>query len=384
MPQSGPNDPADLARRLIAWSTRQQRDMPWRDRPPGQRDPYAVWVAEIMAQQTRLDTVAPYFRRWMERFPTVHHLAAADLQEVLKLWEGLGYYARARNLHRAARQVVAEYGGQLPTERDALLALPGIGPYTAGAILSMAFGQPEPLVDGNVRRVLARLWDVDRPVEAASTRRFLWEQARALVEAAPPGQAGQLNEALMELGATVCTPQNPACDRCPLGHVCLAAARGTQALRPVTRPRRSTPHYQVAAAVLWQGEPYTSPLLIARRPLDGLLGGLWEFPGGKQEPQDPDLPACLRREIQEELGLEIRVGDPVTTVKHAFTHFRITLHAFHAFPLTGTPQALGCEEWRWVSLEELDDYPFPVTDQKIIRALRRHVTAQGPRPGGGF
>ncbi len=373
-------DPTHLVRRLLEWHARERRDLPWRDAPPGQRDPYRVWVAEIMAQQTRLDTVRPYFERWVARFPTVYHLARAHPQEVLKLWEGLGYYARARNLHRAAQRVVEEHRGSLPADRRSLLALPGIGPYTAGAILSLAFGKAEPLVDGNVRRVLARLWDVDRPVEERATQGELWQRARTLVEAAPEGQAGALNEALMELGALLCLPRGPRCPVCPVQDHCLAAARGTQEHRPVRRPRRRIPHLHVTAAVLWQGKPYRSPVLLAQRPLDGMLGGLWEFPGGKMETTDPDLPACLRREIREELGIHIRVGEPVATVKHGYSHFRITLHAFHAFPVSGEPQALGCQDWRWLPLEEVDAYPLSAADQKVLQALQRRAPGQADAP----
>jgi A/G-specific adenine glycosylase len=326
-----------------------------------------------MAQQTRLETVVNYYLRWMARFPTIAALAAAGQQEVLKQWEGLGYYARARNLHRAAQQVMAEYGGELPNLRAALLRLPGIGAYTAGAILSLAYNQAEPILDGNVKRVLSRLGDLDQPIDATETLTTLWAMARQVVEAAPPGQAGVVNEALMELGATVCTPANPRCLICPVAQHCLAAARGVQAERPVTSPRRTTPHYDVTAGVIWQGEEFASPVLIAQRPQAGMLGGLWEFPGGKLEPEDADLASCLRREIHEELGIEIAVGEPVTTVRHAYTHFRITLHVFHARHLSGDPQPLGCADWRWVMLDELDRYPFPVTDQKVIQALRRTV-----------
>ena len=174
----------------------------------------------------------------------------------------------------------------------------------------------------------------------------------------------------MELGATICTPQNPRCLICPLADLCAAAANGTQADRPVIPPRKRTPHYDVAAGVIWQGEPFASLLLIAQRPQQGMLGGLWEFPGGKMEEGDVDLPACLRREIDEELAIRIDVGAAVTTVRHAYTHFRITLHAFHARHIDGEPQAIGCADWRWVTLEELHRYPFPVTDQKIIGALK--------------
>lgn len=362
---------APIAQKLADWHDRQQRSLPWRSAPPGERDPYAVWVSEIMAQQTRLDTVVAYFERWMARFPTIEALAAADQQEVLKLWEGLGYYARARNLHRAAQIVVAEHGGELPAERKALAALPGIGDYTVGAILSLAYNQPEPILDGNVKRVLSRLADIATPIEEQDTLRLLWALARAVVSAAEAGRAGATNEALMELGATLCTPTSPRCLLCPVADHCQAAAHGTQADRPVTLPKRRTPHYDVTAGVIWQGEPFASQVLIAQRPQDGMLGGLWEFPGGKLEPDDPDLPACLRREIREELAIDIEVGEAITQVRHAYTHFRITLHVFHARHIAGEPQALACADWRWIMLDELDAYPFPVTDQKVIATLRR-------------
>lgn len=327
-----------------------------------------------MLQQTRVETVIDYFQRWMARFPTIEALATADLQAVLKQWEGLGYYARARNLHRAAQQVVEEHGGQLPQERGALLALPGIGEYTVGAVLSLAFNQPEPILDGNVKRVLSRVGDLERPIDETGAVKQLWAWARAVVEAAPADTAGACNEGLMELGATVCTPENPRCLICPIVEWCLAAARGTQRARPVMPPRKSTPHIDVAAGIIWQGARFASPLLIAQRPTEKMLGGLWEFPGGKLEPTDADLPACLRREIAEELGLEITVGEEFIQIRHAFTHFRMTLHAFHAHPVAGEPRAIGCADWRWVRLDQLDAFPFPVTDQKIIRALRQ---AQG-------
>lgn len=368
---------SEIAERLGQWHDQQQRSLPWRSAPAGQRDPYQVWISEIMAQQTRVETVVDYFNRWMRVFPTIEALAAADQQDVLKVWEGLGYYARARNLHRAAQVVVEEHGGALPRERAALLKLPGIGEYTVGAILSLAYNQPEPILDGNVKRVLSRLADIEEPIDHAATVRELWRLARVVVEAAPAdtmaGGAGAVNEALMELGALVCVPSNPRCLLCPVAEYCQALAHGTQGERPVTSPKRRTPHFDVAAGVIWEGEIGASRLLIAQRPQDGMLGGLWEFPGGKREAEDVDLAACLRRELREELGIEVEVGAPVATVQHAYTHFRITLYAFHARHVGGEPQALGCAAWRWVTLGELDAFPFPVTDRKIMAALRESL-----------
>jgi A/G-specific adenine glycosylase len=348
--------------RLLTWADEHRRDLPWRHT----RDPYHVWVSEIMLQQTQVSTVAPYFARWLQRFPTIQDLAVAPLDEVLKAWEGLGYYARARNLHRAAQRVVAEYGGQLPAHRTDLVALPGIGDYTAGAILSIAFGQDEPALDSNARRVLCRLFNIAEDPRRPAVRRHLWELARSL---SPAGQAGRFNEALMDLGATMCTPRTPHCPHCPLAEVCAAARLGLQAERPVSTPRRRVPHYDVTAAIIW----HDRHVLITQRPPDGLLGGLWEFPGGKREPHET-LAGCLAREIREELGIEIAVGAPLPPVPHAYTHFRITLHPFHCQIRSGQPQALGCASWQWVTLDQLDQFAFPVADQRVIAGLRSRPT----------
>jgi A/G-specific adenine glycosylase len=221
--------PTVITSALLAWIATGRRDLPWRQ----VRAPYAVWISEVMLQQTQVASVTPYFERWMTRFPSVRALAEAPLDDVLKAWEGLGYYARARNLRAAAREIVALHGGEIPADREALLRLPGVGRYTVGAILSLAFGRPEPILDGNVRRVICRVDDIADDPRAPATERRLWERADALVKAAPAGQAGDLNEALMELGALVCTPGKPDCAACPLATFCLAHARGVQAERPI-------------------------------------------------------------------------------------------------------------------------------------------------------
>ncbi|MDE0463277.1 MAG: A/G-specific adenine glycosylase [Caldilineaceae bacterium] len=357
-----------IADRLTVWQAHQLRELPWRRDPAGARDAYAVWVSEVMAQQTRLSVVAAYFNRWMEQFPTLEALAGADQQEVLKLWEGLGYYSRARNLHRAARVVATEFGGQLPRTRAELLSLPGIGEYTAGAILSLAFGQHEPVLDGNAKRVISRLWDVDARIDLRATESQLWGLSRKMVEAA--SAPGAMNEGLMELGAIVCRRRNPLCDRCPVQSLCLAHGRGVQEERPVRAPGKHVPHVEFAAAIIWEDVPGESRMLISQRPEQGLLGGLWSFPNGAREADDEDLQACLRRVVRESLGVAVCVGERAGTVEHAFTHFRMTLTAFHARITGGEPQAVGVADWCWTSLDEIEKFPCPVPDRKIIAALR--------------
>ncbi|MCB9423022.1 MAG: A/G-specific adenine glycosylase [Ardenticatenaceae bacterium] len=360
----------DITRSLLTWWDHDHADLPWR----ATCNPYAIWVAEIMLQQTQIATVIPYYERWLERFPTVQALAAAPLDEVLKLWEGLGYYSRARNLHAAAQTVVNELGGQIPTTAAGLMKLKGIGRYTAGAIASIAFDEPAPILDGNVIRVLSRLYDLPDDVTTTATKKKLWQLAGELVPAQRPGD---FNQALMELGQQLCLPTNPRCLLCPLSQVCIARQRGTRLERPVRPPRKNTPHYDVVAGIIWKDRdtkesPRNSAFLIAQRPLTGLLGGLWEFPGGKQEPGET-LPQALEREIKEELAIDIAVGSHLISIKHAYTHFRITLHAFHAIHTGGTPQHIGVANHTWVTLSDLDTYPFAVTDQKIITALKELV-----------
>ena len=347
-----------LASRLLDWYARHARRLPWRNQP----DPYAVWVSEIMLQQTRVETVYPYYELWMARFPTLQELATASQQEVLNAWEGLGYYSRARNLHRAAQKVVSEYGGQLPRSLPELQSLPGIGRYTAGAIASLAFGQDEAALDGNIRRVLARVFNVELPDRSTAGERLLWELAEAHL---PAGRAGDYNQALMDLGAMVCTPRNPNCPACPLTGMCAAYALGIQEERPVRLPKKDVPHYTVTAAVLQRA----NRVLIAQRPEAGLLGGLWEFPGGKIE-EGETLAQGLQRELREELAVEIEVGDGLGVYTHAFSHFRITLHAFACRLVNGAaPQALEHHALAWVRLPELDDYPMGKVDRQIAERL---------------
>lgn len=355
-----------INRRLAKWFRRHARDLPWRR----ERSPYRVWLSEMMLQQTQVDTVIPYFNRFLDRFPTLTDLAAAPLGDVLKRWEGLGYYARARNLHTAARAIVNDLHGEWPRTVEGLMALPGIGRYTAGAIASLAFDVCAPVLDGNVIRVLCRLFAIRRDPKDIRVREALWQLAEDLLAGAKATSPGEHNEALMELGATLCTPRNPRCEVCPIAAQCEAKRLGLQAQLPAKTKRPPLPHYDVTAAVIRRH----GRLLIAQRPLGGRLGGLWEFPGGKVEAGE-SLPQCLRREIKEELGIRVKVGDFVTAVDHAYTHFKITLHAFECTVLSGEPRKLSVADFKWVRLSDLDRYAFAKTDLRIIEALRERAAS---------
>jgi A/G-specific adenine glycosylase len=349
---------AMLAANLLGWYHRSGRSLPWRSDPT----PYRVWISEIMLQQTRVETVIPYFERWMVRFPTLADLARAPQQEVLSAWEGLGYYSRARSLHRMAQIVESEYGGVIPDDLDTLRSLPGIGPYTAAAVLSIAYNRDYAALDGNIRRVYSRLFDISAPLNSPESETTLKHIAAAQL---PTGQAGDYNQALMDLGAGICIPANPRCLLCPLTALCAAYQKGLQNERPVIKPKAVVPFYLVTAAVIQNGDR----VLIARRPEKGLLGGLWEFPGGKVEAGE-SLPQALTREIREELGVEISVGEPLGAYRHAYTHFRIELHAFFCRITSGAPRALHATEIRWLDISELIGFPMGKVDRLISRRLQ--------------
>ncbi len=345
---------------LLTWYQQNARDLPWRSRPDSgvEIQAYAVWVSEIMLQQTRVETVIPYFTRWMEQFPNIPSLAEATQQAALFAWEGLGYYSRARNLHHAAQIVVRDYHGQLPKDLSALGKLPGIGRYTAGAITSIAFGMDEAALDGNIRRVLARLFNVTEPARSPAGEKRLWDLAKANL---PSGRAADYNQALMDLGAVICTPRSPNCPACPVAEMCAAKTLGLQESRPVVLARQPTPHFTVTAGVIQR----QNEVLITQRPPSGLLGGLWEFPGGKLIPGE-ELQDCLKREICEELGVDIDIQTSMGTYRHAYTHFRVTLHAFSCRLVDGAqPRALQATDLRWVKPTELVGYPMGKIDRQI-------------------
>lgn len=302
-----------------------------------------------MLQQTRVEAVIPYYERFLARFPTVGALASADLDDVLSQWAGLGYYSRARNLKRAAEQVVAEHGGRLPGEVDTLQRLPGIGRYTAGAVASIAFDRPAPIVDGNVARVLARLFGLRAPIEDAGVKARLWAEAERLAEGEAPGD---LNQALMELGALVCIPGTPRCDACPVSAECDARAAGDAAQLPVRAPKRAPKLvHAVAALVVRRGT-----LLAVQRPAQGLLGGMWELPGGETAANRRG-PAGLAAVLRARAGLEIDAVERLGDVEHLFTHRTLRLRVFRCRAAGGKLRLDGWDRHRWVTREAFGRLP---------------------------
>lgn len=348
-------------RELVEWYRRHKREMPWRK----SRHPYRIWISEILLQQTQVETVRPYFFRFLRAFPTVKKLAAAPLDDVLKVWEGCGYYARARHLHRAARMIVER--GAFPRTSGKWLELPGVGHYTAAAIASIAFDEPIAAFDGNVERVMARILCEKRVVRQTAVSRRLRAAAQTAIQTAVRLQfsAGDMNQALMELGAMICRPRTADCARCPLRKDCKARQTLTDvAILPRKAPVKEIPHFDIGAAIIRKN----GRILITQRPQDGLLGGLWEFPGGKRHDGE-SLSECVVREIREELGIEIRIDQAFVAVPHSYSHFRITLHTFFCTHRSGRVRKLGVADFRWITPRQLKDFAFPKADRLIIEKL---------------
>ncbi len=359
----GPLPGSGLHRSLLRWYRRSARDLPWRRT----RDPYAIWVSEVMLQQTQVDTVIGYYLRFLKSFPTVHALAQANESDVLRLWEGLGYYRRARQLHAAAQQVVHVHAGQMPRDPDRLRALPGIGRYTAGAILSIAFGDRQPILEANSLRVLAR-WlaerdDMTRP--RVQTR--LWQAAENLL---PKRDVGIWNQGLMELGSLICTPRNPQCDSCPVRPWCAAARQGMQLEIPTGRKRLNRESREEVAFIVEKN----GRILLGPCAAGGRWGGLWDFPRLTVAAPPAEMPRGeLGRCVASQLGMQTTIGPCLTVIKHGVTRFRITLSCYRARWISGRRPPKS--DWRWVWPSQLDAYPLNVTGRKIARLLASTINA---------
>lgn len=349
--------------RLLAWFRANKRDLPWRRTG----DVYRIWVSEVMLQQTQVSTVVPYYHRFLRRFPDARRLAAASEQEVLKAWEGLGYYARARHLHQAAQVVVRRNNGRIPRDPEAFGALPGVGPYIRAAVMSIACGHALPVVDGNVLRVISRRLGIRQHIRKRAVQSRIETYLRSQIPARKPGE---FNEALMELGATVCAPRSPSCGPCPLRAACVARRLGLQESLPRKSRGKPVPIVRASVAVLAKG----GRVFIQQRPSRGLLGGLWEFPGGRIRAGETPRQA-LRRECREELGVEVEVTGKLGVIEHSYSHFRIILHVFLCRVRSGLPRSPLPH--RWIRSKDLDRHPFPAANRKFFPELRQAIIGTG-------
>lgn len=339
---------------LLSWFEAEQRELPWRK----DKDPYKVWVSEIMLQQTRVDTVIPYFHRFIEQFPTIKDLSEADEERVLKAWEGLGYYSRARNLQSAVREVHEKYGGKVPDNPKEISALKGVGPYTAGAILSIAYGIPEPAVDGNVMRVLSRILSIWEDIAKPSSRKTFEAAVRKLISHENPSY---FNQGLMELGALICTPASPSCLLCPVREHCTAFYEGTQQELPVKTRTKKQRNVQLAAAVL---EDDQGRILIHKRPAKGLLANLWEFPMMEINLAYVSEKEQMKNALNTQHGAEIEIDGMTGQIEHVFSHLTWNINVYK-----GRIKSLKKEETdlKLVSIDEMKEYPFPVSHQKMFK-----------------
>jgi len=351
-------------RALLNWYEKNKRELPWRQT----RDPYKIWLSEVMLQQTQVKTVIPYYRRWLEKLPAIQDLAAASEHKVLKLWEGLGYYNRCHNFQKAARLVCEEHNGKVPHQPDLFLKLPGVGPYILSAVMSIAFERALPVVDGNVLRVVTRYIESWDDISKSATRKKIY---RMLLNLIPEHNPGDFNQAVMELGALVCTPKNPTCPSCPLKKTCQAKQKESVGSLPVRTIKNKIPLHRVALAVVLKNNKF----LIQKRPTTGHLAGMWEFPGGKIKPGETAEQA-VNRECLEELDVSVKIIQKLKKVKHAYTHFKIELNIFICRHPSSTVRARQGQPIRWIGLDEMNQYPFPAANYKFFKELEA-VLVQG-------
>jgi A/G-specific adenine glycosylase len=338
---------------LLKWYNREKRILPFRDI----KNPYKIWLSEVMLQQTQVETVIPYFERWVKKYPTLHSVAIEDDEKLLKVWEGLGYYSRCRNFHKAIKIVMEKYDGSIPKNWNEFCALPGVGDYTAAAVLSIAFQQSYPVMDGNVKRVMARILGLKNLTKRNLIR--IQGRLKKLISIEKPGD---FNQAMMELGAKICFPKNPNCGKCPIQKSCYAFDSGSPESYPALIKKEKIPHYEIVAGLIWRKEKF----YIQKRGEKGMLAGLWEFPGGKVE-NGESLENALRREITEECGATPIILKKIGAIKHAYTHFSITFHGYHCQE-NGTP-IRNREYSKWIQPNQIDAFPFPKANHKLFSLL---------------
>ena len=344
-----------ISKQLLSWYDSNKASMPWRDDP----NTYHIWLSEIMLQQTQVKTVIPYYYKWLQLFPTIYDVANADEQDILKAWEGLGYYSRAINFLDACKTVVNDYNGNIPTNQEDFLKLKGVGPYIDAAVRSIAYNDVVPTIDGNVNRVVARLLCLDNAVNKERSKIYDF-----LMDCIDKLRPGDFNQALMDLGREICKPKKPICNECPIINQCQAYQKNTIQDYPVKLKSKKIPHYNVAVGVIWKN----NDILIAKRQLGGLLGGLWEFPGGKLSDSE-SAEECVIREIQEEVGINVEIKSFISTIKHQYSHFSISMDSFHCLYIDGDPQPKTSSEIKWISPLDIDKFPFPKANHKFINHI---------------
>ncbi len=349
---------------LLDWYDKNKRDLPWRHT----RDIYKIWISEVMLQQTQVAAATPYFERFVRELPDIRSLAQADEEMVLKLWEGMGYYNRCRNLQRAARIVMEEFSGIIPQTPERFETLPGAGPYITAAVMSIAAGHPMPAVDGNVMRVCARFSGIEEDISRGNTKTLIAARLQTII---PKQRPGDFNQAMMELGALICLPQRPRCNDCPLHGDCDAYRTGRTGLLPVKAAKKKIPHYRVSVAVIRRGDSF----FIQKRPASGHLGGMWEFPGGKSR-GDESPEETLTRECREELGIDLSPLEELAVVNHAYSHFKITMSVFVCGAGEQAVRPLNSQSYQWITIADISRFPFPAANHKFFPRLRRYFASR--------
>jgi len=345
----------NFSQQLLNWYTSRVREMPWR----GEADVYKIWLSEVMLQQTQVETVKPYYQRWLIKFPNTESVANATQEEVLKVWEGLGYYARARNFKSACEWIQNNNNGEIPRDSDGFRKLKGVGDYIHAAVRSIAYNEVIPVIDGNVKRVVARILELDSPPSKG-----LDVIKQFLINEISPESPGDFNQAIMDLGSTICKPRNPKCSECIINNFCNSYQNNTMFNYPLSEKKRKVPHHKIAVGLIWK----ENQILISKRHSNVMLGGLWEFPGGKIK-ENESAKNCVQREIREELGIHVSVGKKIKTIKHAYTHFTIELTAYHCQYEKGEPSAIDCADFRWIKTNDIYSLPFPKANHKIFNKI---------------